>query len=160
MVTRKLFRSDNRVVNDQNAGKVDSHNPSPRPNAFFEERMSDFEEHLAHLSKQKELHSLALKEMYQFLCKLDASYRAETQRLQELIKAEQNRSAKLVEITKGLWEIIEMMDKNAKEPVQLANLSKDIERFNAVENEAVGASNRAFADRRPIDEIMPMVGAS
>jgi hypothetical protein len=79
-----------------------------------EDKLASCEVQIEHLQEQKELHARALKEMYQYLCKLDASFRAENKRLQAQLEEERERSNQLIEITKDLWEIIEQLDANGK----------------------------------------------
>ncbi|MDZ4698151.1 MAG: hypothetical protein SH809_00480 [Rhodothermales bacterium] len=80
--------------------------------ASCEEKLASCELHITHLQEQKELHARALKEMYQYLCKLDVSFRAENKRLQSQLEEERERSNQLIEITTDLWEIIEKLDGN------------------------------------------------
>ena len=80
--------------------------------ASCEEKLASCELQITHLQEQKELHARALKEMYQYLCKLDTSFRAENKRLQSQLEEERERSNQLIEITKDLWEIIEKLDGN------------------------------------------------
>jgi hypothetical protein len=77
-----------------------------------EEKLAACELQIAHLQEQKDLHARALKEMYQYLCKLDVSFRADNKRLQSQLEEERERTNQLIEITKDLWEIIEKLDGN------------------------------------------------
>lgn len=126
-----------------------------------EEKLAEYEEQLAHLSQQKELHTLALREMYQFLCKLDASFREENQKLKDLIAIEQARSAKLIEVTKGLWDIIELMDDGRPGPVDLAEeLTREVRELANMEIEISDESESSYPDKFPsISEIAPMMEA-
>lgn len=80
------------------------------PTSPCEEQLDACRTEIAHLQEQKVLHARALKEMYQYLTKLDASFRAENKRLQSLLDEERERSTQLIEITKDLWDLIEKMD--------------------------------------------------
>ncbi|MEZ4699280.1 MAG: DUF2046 domain-containing protein [Rhodothermales bacterium] len=80
--------------------------------ASCEDQLNACRTEIEHLQEQKELHARALKEMYQYLCKLDTSFRAENKRLQSQLEEERERSNQLIEITKDLWEIIEKLDGN------------------------------------------------
>ena len=133
------------------------------PKTPCEQKLVEYEEQLAHLSQQKELHTLALKEMYQFLCKLDTSFREENQKLRDLIEIEQSRSAKLIEVTKGLWDIIELMDDGNPRPIELtAELSKEMEELRLIDVEITDESKSKLkkTSKFPhIDEIAPMMAA-
>lgn len=161
MVTSKLFKLNQVPVSDikQNRRPEPQHTQPPARPAKTD-RVRDLEEHLAHLTRQKDLHTLALKEMYQFLCKLDANFRAENEHLRSLIKAEQERSAQLIEVTKGLWEIIEMMDNNTEESAKLMNLTQNVEELAQFEVEVSDESENEALDRSGIDKLMPFVEAS
>ena len=98
--------------------------------------------------------------MYQFLCKLDTNFRTENEHLRSLIKAEQERSAQLIEVTKGLWEIIEMMDNNSEESNRLINLTQNVEELAQFEVEITDESENESLDRSGIDKLMPMVEAT
>ena len=151
MVTSKLFRLH------QTNGNL-AHEVGPPPSGTgHNNRIGELEEHLAHLTQQKDLHTLALKEMYQFLCKLDASFREENQKLRAMIKAEQERSSQLIEVTKGLWEIIEMMDNSNQEATPLINLTQNVEELAQFEVEVTDESENQSLDRSLIDQLMPMV---
>ena len=69
--------ADNSVPGRDQRAKLSAH----------QELLYDVEERLMHLSRQKDLHGLALKEMYQFLRKLNASYTAEHKKLSVMLKA-------------------------------------------------------------------------
>lgn len=155
MVTKKLFR---RYQPDADAMQHDSEaTPALTP---CQEKILEYEEQLSHLSQQKELHTLALKEMYQFLCKLDASFRAENQNLRDLIKIEQERSAKLIEVTKGLWEIIDLMDSGkGSDSKKLAGLTKDVAYLSQQEIEITDESESRSLDFPRINDIAPMMEA-
>lgn len=125
-----------------------------------QEKILEYEEQLSHLSQQKELHTLALKEMYQFLCKLDASFRAENQNLRDLIKVEQERSAKLIEVTKGLWEIIDLMDSGqSSDSEKLAGLTRDVEYLAQQDIEITDESESRSLSFPRINDIAPMMEA-
>ena len=81
-------------------------------NATCEEKLAACEQQIDQLREQKELHARALKEMYQYLCKLDASFRSENKRLQAQLEEERERSNQLIDITNELWEIIEKLDES------------------------------------------------
>jgi hypothetical protein len=155
MVTKKLFR---RHQADENAMHGDaSATPALTP---CQEKILEYEEHLSYLSQQKELHTLALKEMYQFLCKLDSSFRAENQKLRDLIKIEQERSAKLIEVTKGLWEILDLIDSGRKEESpRLAGLTRDVEDLARMEKEVAEKTEHTALDFPHIKNILPMMEA-
>lgn len=76
----------------------------------IEEKLAFYEGQLSQLAEQKNLHAQALKEMYQFLCKIDAHFRSEIQQLRDELQTEKQRSANLFEMTKDLWEIVEDME--------------------------------------------------
>ena len=155
MVTSKLFRLY------QNTGDaLPKETGAHQARTIRENRIAELEEHLAHLTQQKDLHTLALKEMYQFLCKLDANFREENQKLRTMIKAEQERSSQLIEVTKGLWEIIEIMDNNNEEATRLINLTQNVEELSQYEVEVTDESENQSLDRTFIDKLMPMVEAS
>ena len=160
MVTSKLFKLNQAPVTDLKKDRPSEAQPvSQRVRHIREDRMSDLEEHLTHLTQQKDLHTLALKEMYQFLCKLDANFRSENEHLRTLIKAEQERSAQLIEVTKGLWEIIEMMDNTSEESTRLINLTQNVEELAQFEVEITDESENKSLDRSAIDKLMPIVEA-
>lgn len=159
MVTSKLFRLNQPTGADLPKGPRDT--PAiPPVQTRNENRIKELEEHLAHLTQQKDLHTLALKEMYQFLCKLDNSFRAENEKLRSLIKAEQERSSQLIDVTKGLWEIIEMMDNDKEESTRLINLTQNVEELSHFEVEITDESENQSLDRSLIDQLMPMVEAT
>lgn len=161
MVTSKLFKLNQVPGADvKNGRRKESQTPPQRARLLKEDRVKDLEEHLTHLTQQKDLHTLALKEMYQFLCKLDANFRAENEHLRSLIRAEQERSAQLIEVTKGLWEIIEMMDNNSTESTRLIDLTQNVEELSQLEVEITDESENKTLDRSLIDRLMPMVEAS
>lgn len=161
MVTSKLFKLNQVPGADVKKSKrADIQNSHQRTRLLKEDRVKDLEEHLTHLTQQKDLHTLALKEMYQFLCKLDANFRAENEHLRSLIRAEQERSTQLIEVTKGLWEIIEMMDNNSAESSRLINLTQNVEELSQLEVEITDESENKTLDRSLIDRLMPMVEAS
>ncbi len=81
-------------------------------NATCEEKLVACEQQIDQLREQKELHARALKEMYQYLCKLDASFKSENKRLQAQLEEERERSNQLIEITNELWDIIEKLDES------------------------------------------------
>ena len=161
MVTTKLFKLNQEPGTTIKTGRrTEAQNTHQRTRSIREERINDLEEHLTHLTQQKDLHTLALKEMYQFLCKLDANFRAETEHLRSKLRAEQERSAQLIEVTKGLWEIIEMMDNNTEESTRLMSLTQNVEELAQFEVEITDESANKTLDRSPIDKIMPMVEAT
>ena len=160
MVTSKFFRTNHQVTNKLNTNPVDLHTSHPQTSTPQDNRLSELEEHLAHLSQQKDLHTLALKEMYQFLCKMDATFRVENQKLHDMIRAEQQRSAQLIEVTKGLWDIIEMMDDAQEESSRLIDLTQEVEELAQFEVEITDESHRDLPDRSEIDKLMPIVEAS
>ena len=155
MVTSKLFK-----IQQNRNGNLPDENGHSHTRVMRDTRITELEEHLSHLTQQKELHTLALKEMYQFLCKLDASFREENQKVRALIKAEQERSSQLIEVTKGLWEIIEMMDNNDEEATRLINLTQNVEDLAQYDVEVSDESENQSLDRSLIDKLMPMVEAS
>lgn len=124
-----------------------------------EEKLRDYEEQLAYLTQQKELHTLALKEMYQFLIKLDTSVREEHRRLHALIESEHERSEKLIEVTKGLWEIIEMMDNGESDTARLIDLTRDVEALAQFDVEVTDESNGDSPRARPLRKMAAAVGA-
>lgn len=127
----------------------------------YEQKLQDYEEQLAHLSQQKELHTLALKEMYQFLCKLDTSFKAEYKKLKDQIETEQVRSTKLIEITKGLWDIIELMDE--EKPVEAEAFSKEVSELTELEVEILDESDSPPLDLKSlpkIEDLAPMMAAA
>ena len=161
MVTSKLFKLNQAQVTDfMSDRKSEPQSTTQRTRNLRQDRIRDLEEHLAHLTQQKDLHTLALKEMYQFLCKLDANFRAENEQLRSMIKAEQERSAQLIEVTKGLWEIIEMMDDHTEESPRLVSLTQNVEDLAQFEVEITDESENKTLDRSVIDRLMPMVEAS
>ena len=161
MVTSKLFKLNQTQVTDlKNGRRLEAQKTPQRPRTVREDRISDLEEHMTHLTQQKDLHTLALKEMYQFLCKLDANFRTENEQLRSMIKAEQVRSSQLIEVTKGLWEIIEMMDDNSEESSRLINLTQNVEELAQFEVEITDESENKTLDRSAIDTLMPMVEAT
>ena len=161
MVTSKLFKLNQAQRSElKNTRKPDTSVTPQRVRPIKENRINDLEEHLTHLTQQKDLHTLALKEMYQFLCKLDANFRSEHEHLLSLIKAEQERSAQLIEVTKGLWDIIEMMDNNSEESAGLIKLTRDVEELAQFEVEITDESENKSLDRSEIDRLMPMVEAT
>ena len=127
--------------------------------SICEERLVAYEEQLSHLSQQKELHTLALKEMYQFLLKLDTSVREENKKLRALIKVQQERSEKLIEVTQGLWEIIETMDDNKEEASRLIDLTRNVEELARFEVEITDESQNTELDLSGLDAITPMMEA-
>ena len=155
MVTKKLFRRY------QPGADVMQHDSEATPALTpCQEKILEYEEQLSHLSQQKELHTLALKEMYQFLCKLDTSFRTENQNLRDLIKIEQERSAKLIEVTKGLWEIIDLMDSGqSSDTEKLAGLTRDVEYLAQQEIEITDESESRSIDFPKIKDIAPMMEA-
>ena len=165
MVNGKLFKTQQDGVK-KGAKKEHlnghSHTPPPpnRARSPHIERIQELEEHLAHLSQQKELHTLALKEMYQFLCKLDSTFKAENQRLHDLLVVEQQRSAQLIEVTKGLWEIIEMIDDNRQTTTRHSELLQEVEELTQYDVEISDESGTERPDRSRIDSLMPMVEAA
>ena len=161
MVSKKLFRARHTLYdsNDTYAGiKPPASTQAATP---CEQKLSAYEAQLAHLSQQKELHTLALKEMYQFLCKLDTSFKAENQKLRALIEVEQSRSAKLIEVTRGLWDIIELMDDGNPRPLELTEeLSREMAELQLVDVEITDESTATQENNFPhIDEIAPMMAA-
>lgn len=161
MVTSKLFKLNQAQRSElKNTRKPDAPGTPQRVRPVKENRINDLEEHLTHLTQQKDLHTLALKEMYQFLCKLDANFRSEQDHLLSLIKAEQERSAQLIEVTKGLWDIIEMMDNNSEESAGLIKLTRNVEELAQFEVEITDESENKSLDRSEIDRLMPMVEAT
>ncbi len=163
MVAKNLFRTLH-TMNGTNGSYPEVNIPAAaRPATPCEQKLVEYEEQLAHLSQQKELHTLALKEMYQFLCKLDSSFKEENQKLRDLIEIEQARSAKLIEVTKGLWDIIELMDDGNPRPIALtAELSKEMEELQLLDVEVSDESKATLSkkDKFPhIDEIAPMMAA-
>ncbi len=105
---------------------------------------------------------MALKEMYQFLCKLDTSFREENQKLRELIAFEQERSAKLIEVTKGLWDIVELMDDGQPGPIDLAEeLTREVKALENLEIEVSDeSSDEEISNSFPkISDIAPMMEA-
>ncbi len=155
MVAKKLFRRYQPGTDTlSNESEV---TPALTP---CQEKILEYEEQLSHLSQQKELHTLALKEMYQFLCKLDASFRAENQNLRDLIKVEQERSAKLIEVTKGLWEIIDLMDSGqSSDSEKLAGLTRDVEYLAQQDIEITDESESRSINFPHINDIAPMMEA-
>ena len=163
MVAKNLFRARHTMY-DSNNPLADVKPPSTKRAATpCEQKLKDYEEQLAHLSQQKELHTLALKEMYQFLCKLDTSFKEENQKLRDLIEIEQSRSAKLIEVTRGLWDIIELMDDGNPRPVDLTEeLSREMEELQAIDVEITDESDAVLPGSKKfphIDEIAPMMAA-
>ena len=161
MVTSKLFKLNQAQTSElKSIRRPEAPGIPQRIRTVKEDRINDLEEHLTHLTQQKDLHTLALKEMYQFLCKLDTNFRAENEQLRSLIKAEQQRSAQLIEVTKGLWEIIEMMDNNSEESSRLMTLTQNVEELAQFEVEVTDESENQNLDRSIIDKLMPMVEAN
>ncbi len=152
MVAKNLFRPRQAV----NRNDMFQQAPATTP-ASYAQKQQEHEEQLAHLSQQKELHTLALKEMYQFICKLDNSFREENQKLRDQIAVEQNRSAKLIEVTKGLWDIIELMDDGEAKPLDLAEeLTREVKQLAALEVEISDESDDNFPN---VSDIAPMIAA-
>ena len=161
MVTSKLFKINQIPGTDAKKGRrAEAQHAQPKAPTQKDERLQDLEEHLNHLTQQKDLHTLALKEMYQFLCKLDANFRAENEQLRSMIRAEQERSAQLIEVTKGLWEIIEMMDNNGADSYHRIHVNQNVEELAQIEVEITDESENKTLDRSAIDQLMPMVAAS
>ena len=157
MVAKNLFRP-RQAVNRNDTFKPDS-DPNASP---CEQKLQEYEEQLTHLSQQKELHTMALKEMYQFLCKLDTSFREENQKLRDLIAFEQERSAKLIEVTKGLWDIVELMDDGQPGPIDLAEeLTREVKALENLEIEVSDESTEEdISNSFPkISDIAPMMEA-
>ena len=156
MVAKNLFRPRQPRQFNNDAPSTSLSQPTT-----CEEKLAEYEEQLTHLSQQKELHTLALREMYQFLCKLDASFREENQKLKDMIEIEQARSAKLIEVTKGLWDIIELMDDGRPGPVDLAEeLTREVRALANMEVEISDESETSYSDKFPsISEIAPMLEA-
>lgn len=153
MVAKNLFRPRQAI----NRNDMFQQAPPVTP-ASYAQKQKEYEEQLAHLSQQKELHTLALKEMYQFICKLDTSFREENKKLREQIAVEQSRSAKLIEVTRGLWDIIELMDDGEPKPMDLAaELTREVKQLAALE---VEISDESEAENFPnVSEIAPMIAA-
>ena len=156
MVAKNLFRPRHTMNIDDTLKQSADRTLSP-----CEQKLIEYEEQLAHLSQQKELHTLALKEMYQFLCKLDTSFKEENQKLKDLIEIEQSRSAKLIEVTKGLWDIIELMDDGKPGPAYLAAaLTKDVAALTNLEVEVSDESISAITKSSnfpQIEEMAPLM---
>ena len=124
------------------------------------EKLREYEEQLTYLSQQKELHSLALKEMYQFLIKLDTSVREEHKKLRTLIKMEQERSEQLIEITKDLWEIIESIDDGHGSANRLIDLTRDVEELTQLEVEVTDESENPAFQLANLEKFAPMMSAA
>lgn len=158
MVAKNLFRPRQAISRNESFQQA-----TPKGPVSCEEKLAEYEEQLSHLSQQKELHTLALKEMYQFLCKMDTSFREENQKLRDLIEVEQSRSAKLIEVTKGLWDIVELMDDGKATPVDLtAEITKEVRELAKLEVEIMDESVPALldSDNHPnISEIASMMEA-
>ena len=155
MVAKNLFRP-------RPAAAHQSRVSTASPETPCEKKLIDYEEQLAYLSQQKELHTLALKEMYQFLCKLDTSFRKENQKLRDLIDREQSRSEKLIEVTKGLWEIIELMDDGQPAQKAMASaLTREVEELANIEIEIMDESDSDLPGSiyPEIAQIAPMMAA-
>ncbi len=154
MVAKNLFRS--RTVVSRNDTFKEETEKASTP---CEQKLVEYEEQLTHLTQQKELHTLALKEMYQFLCKLDTSFKEENQKLRDLIDLEQSRSTKLIEVTKGLWDIIELMDDGRPGPVErAAELTREVEELSQLEVEISDESGDLMPTNFPmIEDIAPMM---
>lgn len=157
MVAKNLFRP-RQAVNRNDTFKQETDTKA----SLCEQKLLEYEEQLAHLSQQKELHTMALKEMYQFLCKLDNSFREENQKLRDLIELEQSRSAKLIEVTKGLWDIVELMDDGKPGPIDLAEeLTREVKALENLEVEITDESKNlgVSSDFPKISDIAPMMEA-
>ena len=158
MVAKNLFRPRHALNRGDMLQQATNKTLSP-----CEQKLIEYEEQLAHLSKQKELHTLALKEMYQFLCKLDTSFKEENLKLKDLIEIEQSRSAKLIEVTKGLWDIVELMDDGKPGPANLAaTLTREVKELTNLEIEVSDESHKVPVENSvfpQIEEIAPSMAA-
>lgn len=152
MVAKNLFRPRQAISRNQSFQEATPQSPvSP------EQKLAEYEEQLSHLSQQKELHTLALKEMYQFLCKMDTSFREENQKLRDLIEVEQARSSKLIEVTKGLWDIVELIDDGKATSVDLtAEITKEVRELAKLEVEILDESTPTLAEHNDLPKISDM----
>ena len=82
-------------------------------------------------------------------------------KLKDLIEIEQSRSAKLIEVTKGLWDIIELMDDGKPGPAYLAAaLTKDVAALTNLEVEVSDESISAITKSSnfpQIEEMAPLM---
>ena len=126
----------------------------------IEEKLALYDEQLNQLAEQKNLHAQALKEMYQFLCKIDAHFRSEIQQLRDELQTEKQRSANLFEMTKDLWEIVEDMEEQ-KSTARILPIRK--ERDEALLRIGIDSSvlqDEFSAEFRDIPGIIPVSPAS
>ncbi len=125
--------------------------------ASCEEKLASCELQITHLQEQKELHARALKEMYQYLCKLDTSFRAENKRLQSQLEEERERSNQLIEITKDLWEIIEKLDGNGVSTADLFPLPDHRRVMSSGDGFDVSTSPERVPELPELEELMAVV---
>ena len=136
MMPKTLFRR----TRPNDAPAADREAAAPMGDQSPEHLFRIYQGQLEHLKKQKDLHALALKEMYQFMCKIETTYREENQKLQDQLREQQERSARLIEVTTGLWEIIEMLDGYQEASSRMKELNKEVKELAQMDMQGDGAN--------------------